>query len=210
MLFIGWNRLDVNYGGSSGYGRKYTDRLVGKWGVVDVDDCIQAARSLSSAPYDLIDTARIVIRGGSAGGFTVLASLSVSSDVTLFAAGTSSYGISDLRMLAEETHKFESQYLHKLIGGTFAEISDVYRERSPVFHADKIVAPLLILHGEIDKVVPKEQAEMIVKSIGERGGYVEYKLYAGEGHGWRQGPNIADALERELTFYEKVLGIKRV
>jgi dipeptidyl aminopeptidase/acylaminoacyl peptidase len=117
---------------------------VGKWGVVDVEDCVQAARSLSTAPYNLIDPTRIVIRGGSAGGFTVLASLTVSSDVTVFAAGTSSYGVSDLRMLAEDTHKFESRYLDKLIGGTVAEIPDVYRERSPVFHADKVVAPLLV------------------------------------------------------------------
>ena len=117
---------------------------MGKWGIVDVEDCIQAARSLSSAPYSLIDPARTVIRGGSAGGFTVLASLTISSDVRAFAAGTSSYGVSDLRKLAEDTHKFESRYLEKLIGGTVDEIPDVYRRRSPVFHADKIVAPLLV------------------------------------------------------------------
>jgi dipeptidyl aminopeptidase/acylaminoacyl peptidase len=121
-----------------------SDRLVGKWGIVDVGDCIHAARALSSAPYNLVDRSRLVIRGGSAGGFTVLAALSMAPDVTTFAAGTSSYGVSDLRKLAEHTHKFESRYVEKLIGGTVEEVPDVYKERSPVFHADKITTPLLV------------------------------------------------------------------
>ncbi|KAF8063411.1 Alpha/Beta hydrolase protein [Lyophyllum atratum] len=204
----GWAWLDVNYGGSAGYGREYIHRLVGNWGVVDVDDCIQAARIISSSPYDLVDPKRIVIRGGSAGGYTVLAALANAPDVTTFAAGTSSYGISGLQPLGEHTHKFESRYLEKLIGGTLEEVPDVYKERSPLNNADKIVSPLLILQGEIDKVVPKEQAEVIYNSVKSRGGIVEYKMYPGEGHGWRQEKNIRDALERELGFYENVLKLK--
>ncbi|KAF5375944.1 hypothetical protein D9615_008213 [Tricholomella constricta] len=222
-----WQVLDVNYGGSSGYGRDYIQRLVGNWGVVDVEDCIQAARIISSAPYNLVDPKRVVIRGGSAGGYTVLAALANAPDVTAFAAGTSSYGVSDLNPLVEHTHKFESRYLEKLVGGTSKEVPEVYKDRSPLNHADRIVAPLLvrqflylqflrrvvlicgkILQGEIDRVVPKEQAELIYDGVKSRGGIIEYKLYLGEGHGWRQEKNIRDALERELQFYEGVLGLK--
>src|SRR3984957_3434492 len=129
---------------SSSYPRP-SERLAGKWGIVDVEDCICAARKLSGAPHNLIDSSRVVIRGGSAGGFTVLAALAVAPVVTTFAAGTSLYGVSDLRKLGEDTHKFESRYLEKLIGGTMDEIPKVYEERSPVFHADRIVTPLLVL-----------------------------------------------------------------
>lgn len=138
------HRLDVNYGGSSGYGRQYIQRLAGNWGVVDVEDCINAAKSLASPPYSLIDPKRTVIRGGSAGGFTVLAALSIGSDLNAFAAGTSLYGISDLEKLAEFTHKFESHYLYKLVGGTITEVPDVYIARSPVHHAESIASPLLV------------------------------------------------------------------
>ncbi|KAF8152590.1 alpha/beta-hydrolase [Crassisporium funariophilum] len=205
----GWAWLDVNYGGSSGYGRQYIERLVGKWGVVDVQDCITAAKTLSSSSYDLIDSKRLFIRGGSAGGFTVLATLSTASDLSVFAAATSLYGVSDLQKLSEFTHKFESRYLDKLVGGTYEEVPDVYNARSPIYHADNIVSPLLILQGEIDMVVPKDQAESIYNSIKDRGGVVEYKLYPGEGHGWRQEANMRDSLERELGFYERVLGLKK-
>jgi dipeptidyl aminopeptidase/acylaminoacyl peptidase len=138
------NRLDVNYGGSYGYGRAYTQRLASRWGIVDVEDCILASRTLSSPPYSLIDPKRVVIRGQSAGGYTVLAALSISSDTRAFAAATSSYGISNFKMLAEFTHKFESKYLDKLIGGSYDDVPEVYEERSPINHADKIVAPLLV------------------------------------------------------------------
>lgn len=138
------SRLDVNYGGSSGYGREYIERLANKWGVVDVEDCIQAAQAISSAPNGLVDPKRIVIRGGSAGGYTVLAALANGLDVTTFAAGTSSYGISDLKPLGEHTHKFESHYLERLIGGTYEEKPEVFKERSPLYHAENIVAPLLV------------------------------------------------------------------
>lgn len=130
--------------GSYGYGRSYIGRLAGQWGIVDVEDTILSARVISKAPYNLVDPKRLVIRGGSAGGFTVLAALCNSSDTSLFAAGTSSYGISDLIKLTEDTHKFESKYMAKLLGGAFEDIPEVYKERSPVNHADKFVAPLLV------------------------------------------------------------------
>ncbi|KAF8803248.1 alpha/beta-hydrolase [Phlegmacium glaucopus] len=201
----GWGWLDVNYGGSSGYGRKYTERLTNNWGIVDVQDSITAAQTLGSPTYDLIDNKRLVIRGASAGGFTVLAALSIASDVKVFAAATSSYGVSDLRKLYEFMHKFEAKYLDKLIGGTPEEVSEVYTARSPIHHADNIVSPLLILQGEIDAVVPKGQAELIYDSMKKRGGVVEYKLYPGEGHGWRKEENLRDACERELAFYQRAL-----
>lgn len=216
-------RLAVNYGGSSGYGREYTCRLDGKWGVVDSNDCIQAARIISSVPYNFVDPKRLVIRGSSAGGYTVLCALANAPDLT-FAAGTSSFGISDLFPLEAHTHKFESRQLEKLLGGTSAQIPEVFRERSPIKHADRIVAPLLvrnttrlrccysqafqILQGDIDKVVPKEQAELIYEKVKAKGGVIEYKLYPGEGHGWRKAETIVDALERELEFYECVLGVR--
>ena len=137
-------RLDVNYGGSSGYGRKFIERLSGNWGVVDVQDSITAAQTLSSPPYNLIDKKRLIIRGGSAGGYTVLAALSIASDVKVFAAATSFYGVSDLIKLYDFTHKFESKYTGKLLGGTPQEVPDVYKARSPIFHADNIVSPLLV------------------------------------------------------------------
>ncbi|KAK7028292.1 peptidase-S9 domain-containing protein [Favolaschia claudopus] len=204
----GWAWLNVNFGGSSGYGRAYVERLKGQWGVTDIEDCIQAAKIISQPPYNLVDPKRIVIRGTSAGGLTTLGAVSMSSDVTTFAAATSCYGISDLRLLMDDTHKFESGYGHGLLGGTSKEIPEVYKERSPVTHADSIVSPLLILQGDLDRVVPKEQAEAIVESIQRRGGKVEYKLYPGEGHGWRKEENMVDALERELAFYERMLKIK--
>jgi dipeptidyl aminopeptidase/acylaminoacyl peptidase len=136
-------RLDVNYGGSSGYGRKYIERLQGKWGVVDVDDCILAAKTLASE-HKLIDPKRTVIRGGSAGGYTVLAALSIAPNNKVFAAATSSYGVSDLKKLSEFTHKFESRYLDHLVGGSVAETPEVYMERSPINHANRISTPLLV------------------------------------------------------------------
>ncbi|KAG8957656.1 hypothetical protein FRC00_003694 [Tulasnella sp. 408] len=199
----GWAWVDVNYGGSSGYGREYRERLRGNWGVVDVNDSVTAAQQLSAR--GLIDGKRVAIRGGSAGGYTVLAA--VVTHPLAFTVATSSYGISDLALLASDTHKFESRYLEKLIGGTLKEVPEVYRERSPVFHANKIRAPLLILQGSIDAVVPPGQAEAIVKQIKERDGKVEYVLFEGEGHGWRKAENIKRALETEERWYAEVLGL---
>ncbi|KAF9559346.1 alpha/beta-hydrolase [Agrocybe pediades] len=204
----GWAWLSVNYDGSSGYGREYMERLDGKWGIVDVQDCILAPHLLAAEPYNLIDPKRLIIRGGSAGGFTTLAAISMASNLKVFAAATSISGVSDLKKLAESTHKFESRYLDRLLGGSAKEVPDVYRDRSPVNHADKIVTPLLILQGDMDKVVPKDQAEVIYNNIRKRGGVVEYKLYPGEGHGWRREETMRDALERELGFYERILGLK--
>ncbi|KAJ7027489.1 alpha/beta-hydrolase [Mycena alexandri] len=200
----GWAWLDVNHRGTSGYGRVYMELLRESWGVVDVEDSIDAARILSAPPHDLIDPKRIVIRGQSAGGFTTLSALSVWANTSVFAAGTSLYGVSDLRRLQEESHKFENGYLGMLVGGD----PQVFLDRSPVFHAEKIVAPLLILQGAADTAVPPSQAEIMVESIRERDGVVEYKLYSGEGHGWKRKDTIEDALRREIQFYSRVLGIE--
>ncbi|KAJ7086402.1 Alpha/Beta hydrolase protein [Mycena belliarum] len=199
----GWGWLDVNFSGSSGYGREYRERLRGNWGIADVDDCVAAARAVSSEPHNLVDPKRIVIRGASGGGFTTLAALSTKADARVFAAGASLYGISDLRRLQMETHKFESGYLTMLIGRD----PQVLLDRSPIFHANKIVTPLLILQGDGDTAVPPSQAEGMVESIRKHGGVVEYKLYVGEGHGWKRQDTIQDALRREIEFYDRVLGI---
>ncbi|KAJ7207160.1 alpha/beta-hydrolase [Mycena pura] len=208
----GWFWIDINYSGSSNYGRKYIDRLKGNWGVADVRDCVQAIRQLSSPKHSLIDAARVVIRGGSAGGYTTLAALSQRDPalsqrdpaLQVFAAGTSSYGVSDLRRMTEITHKFQSWYVQTLVGGTPEEIPEVYRARSPVFHAQNIKAPLLILQGSKDRIVPPNQAEDMVNVIREGGGTTEYVLFDGESHGWRRAETIAKALDLELDFYSRV------
>ncbi|KAG9315056.1 Alpha/Beta hydrolase protein [Chiua virens] len=203
----GYAWLDVNYGGSSGYGREYISRLAGNWGVVDIQDCQDAAKLLAAAPHSLIDGARVAVEGGSAGGFTTLASLSVAPEPGFFKAATSSYGISDLVSLAQFTHKFELRYMDKLLGGTPQEIPDVYAARSPVNHADRIVTPLLVLQGAEDKVVLPEQAEKIVNTIIEHGGAdrVKYRLFEGEGHGWRRAETIKEAVQLEHDWYDKHL-----
>jgi len=198
----GFAWLDVNYRGSSGYGRNYIERLAGNWGVVDVGDCVLAAQQLSKTH---IDGQRVFIRGGSAGGFTTLAAICTDPDV--FAGATSLYGISDLRILVNDTHKFESKYMDKLLGGTIKEIPKVYEDRSPVTHADKIKTPLLILQGSEDKVVPPNQAETIAKSIQGRKGEVKYVVYPGEQHGWRKSETIEKALEEELAWYKHLIGV---
>ncbi|PPQ72869.1 hypothetical protein CVT24_001543 [Panaeolus cyanescens] len=204
----GWAWVDVNYGGSSGYGRKFIERLRGKWGIVDVEDSIFAAKALSTAPYNLIDPNRVMIRGMSAGGYTTLASISLPADKSVFAGATSFFGICDLKKCTETIHKYELRYLEKLIGGTFEEVPHIYKSQSPLFHADKIVTPLLILQGEIDMVVTQDQADMIYKSVKSGGGVVDIKIYPNEGHGWRKESSLKDSLERELGFYEKVLKLK--
>ncbi|KAG8931269.1 hypothetical protein FRC02_002991 [Tulasnella sp. 418] len=199
----GWAWVDVNYGGSSGYGRDYRERLRGNWGIVDVEDSVTVIEQLGAR--GLIDVRRVAIRGGSAGGFTVLDALIAKP--TVFAAGTSSYGVTDLEMLARDTHKFESRYLEKLVGGTLEEVPEVYKARSPVHHAEKIVAPLLVLQGDVDAVVPPSQAEAIVEKIKKRGGKVEYILFEGEGHGWRKAETVKAALEKEESWYKGVFGL---
>lgn len=192
--------LDVNYGGSTGYGRAYRERLDGQWGVVDVDDVLAAARGLAASGR--ADPARIAIRGGSAGGWTVLSAL-VRGDV--FAAGISRYGVTDLRMLAQDSHDFEKYYIDGLVG-PLPESEQAYIERSPLTNAERIDVPVLLLQGEDDRVVPPSQSEAIRDALAERAIPHEYVLYAGEGHGFRKAETIVDALERELAFLGDVFG----
>lgn len=196
----GFAVLDVNYGGSTGFGRPYRDRLKGNWGVVDVDDCVNGARYL--AEQGLVDGARMVIRGGSAGGYTTLCALTFHQ---VFRAGASHFGIGDLSLLAADTHKFESRYLDQLVG-PYPAAEAVYRERSPLHHAERIDCPVIFFQGLEDRVVPPNQAESMVEALRQRGVPVSYIAYEGEGHGFRQAANIKRTLEAELAFYGRVLG----
>ncbi|CEG83092.1 hypothetical protein RMATCC62417_17066 [Rhizopus microsporus] len=173
----GFALVDVNYGGSSGYGREYRNRLQKKWGIVDVDDCCNAALYL--ADQGLVDRNKLSIVGGSAGGFTTLASLAFRD---VFKAGCCKYGISDITLLAKETHKFESRYPDRLIG-EYPKDEEIYKERSPLFSADKIDCPVIFFQGSEDKVVPPSQSEIMVKALKEKGLPVAYVLYEGEAHG---------------------------
>ena len=196
----GFALVDVDYGGSTGYGRAYRDLLQGEWGVVDVEDVIAAARYLADAGK--VDAKRIAIHGGSAGGFTVLAALS-QSDV--FAAGGDFYGVADLEALARDTHKFESRYLDGLIG-PWPAAKAVYDARSPINHLGGFTAPLLILQGAEDPVVPPNQAHMIRDALKAKGVPVAYIEFPGEGHGFRRAEHIIRAKEAELDFYGRVFG----
>jgi dipeptidyl aminopeptidase/acylaminoacyl peptidase len=196
----GFAVVDVNYGGSTGYGRAYRDQLRDAWGIVDVDDCEAAARWL--ADQGRVDPERLCIRGGSAGGYTTLAALAFRDT---FAAGGSHYGVADLEALATDTHKFESRYLDGLIG-PYPEARDVYIERSPIHHTERFDRPLIVLQGLEDEVVPPNQAEMIVDALRAKGVPVAYVPFGGEQHGFRQATNIRRALDSELSFYAQVLG----
>ncbi|WP_242968405.1 S9 family peptidase [Sulfobacillus sp. hq2] len=196
----GFAVADVNYGGSTGYGRAYRERLMGQWGIVDVDDCTNAAIFL--AQHGLVDPNRMVIRGGSAGGFTTLACLTFKK---VFKAGASYYGVSDIGALARETHKFESRYMDNLVG-PWPEAKSVYIERSPLYHAENITAPIIFFQGLDDKIVPPNQAEMMVNKMKSNHIPVAYLAFAGEGHGFRQAENIQRATEAELYFYSRILG----
>jgi acetyl esterase/lipase len=196
----GFAVVDVNYRGSTGYGRAYRDALHGAWGVVDVDDCVAAATWL--ADRGRVDPQRLCIRGGSAGGFTTLAALAFRD---VFSAGASHYGVADLEALAKETHKFESRYLDRLIG-PYPERRDLYLERSPIHHVDGIDRPLIVIQGLEDEVVPPNQAEMIVTAVRSNGIPVAYLPFEGEQHGFRRAENIRRALDAELSFYAQVFG----
>lgn len=196
----GFAVVDVNYGGSTGYGRAYRNQLRGNWGVVDLDDCEAAARWLGDKGR--VDATRLCIRGGSAGGYTTLAALAFRST---FAAGASHFGVADLAALATETHKFESRYLDGLIG-PYPERHDLYEARSPIHHVDGFDRPLIVLQGLEDEVVPPNQAEMIVEALRAKHVPVAYVPFEGEQHGFRQAPNIRRALEAELSFYAQVFG----
>ena len=198
----GFAVVDVNYGGSTGYGRAFRKQLDGLWGIVDVEDCIAAAQYL--AAQGRVDAERLIIRGGSAGGFTTLAALTFHD---VFAAGCSLYGIADLEVLATDTHKFESRYLDSLIG-PWPERSDLYRERSPIHHTEGLSCPLIVLQGLDDAVVPPNQAELMVQALAERGLPHAYLVFEGEGHGFRQAATMKRALEAEAYFYSRILGFE--
>ena len=198
----GFAVLDVDYGGSTGYGTAYRKRLEGEWGVVDLADCVAGARWL--AAEGRVDGTRLAIRGGSASGYTTLCAVTFSD---AFSAGTSSYGIGDLETFLAETHKFESRYLDRLIG-PYPERKDLYHDRSPLNFADRISCPVLILQGAEDRVVPPAQAEQIVDALWERHLPHAYVLFAGEDHGFRSAANIIRAFEAELSFYGQVFGFE--
>ncbi len=192
--------LDVNYGGSTGYGREYRERLNGTWGIVDVDDCCNAALHLVSQGE--ADGDRLAIDGGSAGGYTTLAALTFKE---VFNAGASHYGVSDLEALAKETHKFEARYLDGLVG-PYPEESALYKERSPIHHTDRLSCPLILFQGLEDQIVPPSQAEMMFDAVRAKGIPTAYIPFEGEQHGFRRAENIKRALEAELYFYSKVFG----
>jgi len=194
--------LDVNYGGSTGYGRTYRERLNGQWGVVDVDDCVNGARHLVAQGQ--VDGRRLMIRGGSAGGYTTLCALTFRE---LFKAGASYYGVSDLAALAQETHKFESRYLDRLVG-PYPERQDLYRERSPLHFAQRLACPVIFFQGLEDKVVPPKQAQMMVQALQAKGVPVAYLPFEGEQHGFRRAENIKRALDAELYFYSRVFAFE--
>jgi dipeptidyl aminopeptidase/acylaminoacyl peptidase len=197
----GFAVVDVNYGGSSGYGRSYRQRLNGQWGVVDVADVIHAARHLVAAGR--ADPRRLIVRGGSAGGFTTLAALTTAPGV--FAAGASYYGISDIEVLARDTHKFESRYLDGLVG-PYPAMRERYRERSPIHHVDRLACALILLQGLEDRVVPPNQSAMMAEAVRASGWPVAYLTFAGEQHGFRKAETIVRSLEAELFFYGAVFG----
>ena len=194
--------LDVNYGGSTGYGRAYRQRLDGQWGIVDMEDCAKGARYL--VEQGLADGSRLAITGGSAGGYTTLCALTF---LDVFQAGASYYGISDLEAMARDTHKFESRYLDRLIG-PYPERLDLYRARSPIHFTDQLSCPLILFQGLEDKVVPPNQAEMMLEAMRAKGLPVAYLAFAGEQHGFRRAENITRALEAELYFYARVFGFE--
>ena len=197
----GFAVVDVNYGGSSGYGRAYRERLRGQWGIVDVEDCVQAATYLAATGR--VDPDRMVIRGRSAGGFTTLKALTTYP--TVFAAGASYYGVSDLEAMTRETHKFESRYLDALIGPYPAD-RRVYRARSPIHAIDRVACPLILFQGLEDAVVPPNQSQMIAEALRARGLRVVLLTFEGEQHGFRRAESIVRCLEAELSFYGDVLG----
>jgi dipeptidyl aminopeptidase/acylaminoacyl peptidase len=196
----GFAVVDVNYRGSTGYGRDYRRALNGRWGIVDVDDCSAAARFLAEA--GLVDPARVVASGGSAGGWTTLCLLTFAEG---FAAGTSYYGVSDLAALAEDTHKFEARYLDSIVA-PWPSGRAVYDERSPLHHTDRLTKPMLVLQGLDDRVVPPAQSEALVAALAAKGIPHAYVTFEGEGHGFRKAENIVRSLESELSFYAQVLG----
>jgi dipeptidyl aminopeptidase/acylaminoacyl peptidase len=198
----GFASVDVNYGGSTGFGRAYRERLNGQWGVVDVDDAVSAARYLVA--QGLVDGNRLAITGGSAGGYTVLCVLAFRD---VFQAGASHFGISDLEVFAGDTHKYESRYLERLVG-PYPERRDLYAERSAINAIDRISAPVILFQGLEDKIVPPNQAELIVEALRKKGLAVAYLPFAGEQHGFRRAENIKRAIDGEFYFYSRIFGFQ--
>lgn len=198
----GFAVLDVNYGGSTGFGREYRERLNGAWGIVDVDDCVNGALYL--AGQGLVDSDRMAITGGSAGGYTTLCALTFRD---VFAAGASYYGIGDLEALALDTHKFESRYLDGLVG-PYPERRDLYVERSPIHHVERLSCPVIFFQGLEDKIVPPNQAEDMVSALRRKGVPVAYLAFEGEQHGFRKAENISRAIDAELYFYSRIFGFQ--
>ncbi|HVD00198.1 MAG TPA: prolyl oligopeptidase family serine peptidase [Candidatus Dormibacteraeota bacterium] len=194
----GWAVVDVNYGGSTGYGTEYRRRLNGKWGVMDVDDCVNAARHLVA--QGLADPRRVAIAGGSAGGYTTLCALTTRD---YFRAGANYFGLSDLLPFVKDTHKFESRYLDSLIG-PWPQARDLYVERSPLTHVEAFDCPLIVFQGLEDKIVPPNQSELIVDALRRKGLPVAYLAFEGEQHGFRKAENIKRSLEGEMYFYSQV------
>ncbi len=197
----GFAVVDINYRGSTGFGRTYRHSLAGAWGIADVEDTQHAIRHLTE--QQMIDPQRCLIRGGSAGGYTVLSALTFTDT---FQAGASLYGIGDLETLAKDTHKFESRYMDSLIG-PYPERRDIYLQRSPIHHAEGLNCPVIFLQGLEDKVVPPNQAEMMVKLLEEKGIKVAHVTFPDEGHGFRKANNIIHAMESELAFYRDVFNL---
>jgi dipeptidyl aminopeptidase/acylaminoacyl peptidase len=197
----GFAVVDVNYGGSSGYGRAYRLRLRGQWGLVDVADCVNAAKHLVA--QGRVDANRLIIRGRSAGGYTTLAALTFAPGV--FKAGGSYYGVADLEMLARDTHKFESRYLDSLIG-PYPARRDLYEARSPIHFIDRLSCPLIFFQGLEDRVVPPEQSRIMADAVRAKGLPVALLTFEGEQHGFRKAETIVRCLEAELSFYGSVFG----
>ncbi|WP_328821779.1 S9 family peptidase [Nesterenkonia haasae] len=194
--------VDINYGGSTGFGRAYRDRLKGQWGVVDVEDTVAVMAHLVDA--GLADPGRLGIEGGSAGGWTTLACL---TRTDAFRAGVSSFGVADAVALAQDTHDFESRYLDQLIG-RYPEDEHIYRERAPLNHVDSLSCPVLLLQGDEDPIVPPNQAEMFRDALMAKGIPHAYLLFEGEQHGFRKVENIVASHEASLSFYGQVFGFE--
>lgn len=198
----GFAVLDVNYGGSTGYGRTYRERLNGQWGVVDVDDCVSVVQYLIE--QGKADASRVTITGGSAGGYTTLCALTFRD---CFTGGSSYYGVSDLEALVLDTHKFESRYLDRLVG-PYPERKDLYDQRSPIYFTNQLSCPLILFQGLEDKVVPPNQAEKMFEAVKAKGLPVAYVAFEGEQHGFRRSENIKQVLDNELYFYAKIFAFE--
>jgi dipeptidyl aminopeptidase/acylaminoacyl peptidase len=197
----GFGVVEVNYAGSTGYGRGYRERLTGQWGLADVTDCLDAARSLVEAGE--VDGRRLVISGESAGGFTALCTL---ASEELFAGGASWFGIADLETFRQHAPKFQAHELDRLVG-PYPEAAATYRARSPVHLVDRIARPVLLVHGLEDAVVPPSQAQVMAEALARRGVRHVLLAFPGEGHGFRHPESIRRALEAELSFYVEALGL---